>query len=73
MREEKILLRSDNHFCDSSLKWNLDGLEKDNDCDKDKDMKNDRSCETECLSFEFGIVFKDRSASFFHSNIIYLP
>jgi hypothetical protein len=52
---------SNDYFCDSFLQRNLQRLKKDNDREKDKDMNQNRSRKTESLSFEFGIVFKDRA------------
>lgn len=61
MGDEEIVLGSYDYFCDSFLQRNLYRLEEDYNCKQDKDMNEDRPCETECPSFEFGIVFKDRA------------
>lgn len=61
MGKEKVFLRRDHHFCDPFLKGDLYWLEEDDHSEEDKDMKQDRSSETECPSFEFGTIFKDRA------------
>jgi len=61
MGNEKVFLGSDDHFCDSFLQRNLYRLEEDYYGEQEEDMKQDRSGKTEYPSFEFGIVFKDRT------------
>lgn len=65
MGDEEIVLRSYDYFCDPFLQRNLYWLEENYNCKQDKDMNEDRSGETECPSFEFGIISKDRASLLF--------